>query len=68
MDRIHYSMLDVDRSMFISFSFDLTDRFFGQRRGRKGEGSLLGGLGGLIDSGCKKAKLKAESSKFKAQG
>ena len=32
IDRIHYSMLDVERSMFISFLFDLTGRFFGQRR------------------------------------
>ncbi|CAB1061683.1 hypothetical protein D1BOALGB6SA_6458 [Olavius sp. associated proteobacterium Delta 1] len=25
MDRIHYSMFDVGRSMFISFFFDLTE-------------------------------------------
>jgi hypothetical protein len=28
IDRIHYSMLDVQCSMFISFFFDLTGRFF----------------------------------------
>jgi hypothetical protein len=33
IDRIHYSMLGVQCSTFISFFFDLTGRFFGRRLG-----------------------------------